>query len=95
MIIGVGNVSIGYLQPDRSDPSAGTLMILTVWKEHQETPFLSVCRGADIDGIDLVMLDADIAGCGVDLLKRGTLDLWRTAILGMLLRRHIRSLASA
>lgn len=29
------------------------------------------------------MLDADIAGCVLVYLNRGTLDVWRTAILGL------------
>lgn len=61
-------------------------MIKKIWEEHREARFPSVCRGAEIDGIDFVMLDADIAGCVSTFLKRGTLDLWRTAILGVCYR---------
>jgi hypothetical protein len=61
-------------------------MIETVWKEHRETRFPAVCRAADIDRIDFVMLEADIAGCVSTFLQRGTLDLWRTAILGICYR---------
>jgi hypothetical protein len=39
------------------------MTIEDMWKEHREAVFPSVSRGRDVDGIDLVMLDADIAGC--------------------------------
>lgn len=34
-------------------------------------------------GVDLVVLDADIAGCVITFLKRGKLNLNQTAILGL------------
>jgi hypothetical protein len=40
----------------------------------------------DVNGIDFVMLDADIAGCVSVFLRRGTLDVWRTAVLGLCYR---------
>ena len=41
-------------------------------------------RGEDVEGIDFVLLDADIAGCVSTFLgNRGRLDLWRTAVLGL------------
>jgi hypothetical protein len=44
--------------------------------------FPSVCRGEEVDGIDLVMLDADIAGCVSTFLGgRGHLDDQRMGIL--------------
>jgi hypothetical protein len=43
--------------------------------EHRGAPFPSRLRGEEIEGVDMVMLDADIAGC-VDawLGSRGQLD---------------------
>jgi hypothetical protein len=34
-----------------------------LWDEHWSAPFPSRLRGEEIDGVDMVMLDADIAGC--------------------------------
>ena len=69
------------------------MKIEDIWQEHQEATFPSACRGVDIDGIDFVMLDADIAGCVSTFLKRRTLDLWRTAILGVCYRNVTYALA--
>ena len=33
-----------------------------LWQEKQATPFPD-CRGEEIDGVDLVLVDADLAGC--------------------------------
>jgi hypothetical protein len=33
------------------------------WAEHLEAPFPTRRRGEEIAGVDLVMLDADVAGC--------------------------------
>ena len=62
------------------------MTIEDLWNEHRETAFPSVCRGHDVDGIDFVMLDADIAGCVSTYVKRRQLDLWRTAGLGVCYR---------
>jgi hypothetical protein len=62
------------------------MTIEDVWKEHREAAFPSVCRGHDVEGIDFVMLDADIAGCVATYLRRRQLDLWRTAVLGVCYR---------
>jgi hypothetical protein len=53
----------------------------TLWREHQDADFPPRCRGREIDGIDLVMLDADIVGC-VDRFISGQLDVQYAAILG-------------
>ena len=34
-----------------------------LWQQHLAATFPASCRGSDIDGIDLVMADADTAGC--------------------------------
>lgn len=58
-----------------------------LWREHLKTRFPPACRGADVEGIDLVMLDADIAGCIDTYLRRGgDLGTERTAILGLCYR---------
>jgi hypothetical protein len=62
------------------------MTIEDIWQEHREATFPSVCRGHDVDGIDFVILDADIAGCVSSYLRRRELDLWRTAVLGVCYR---------
>ncbi|GGV20548.1 hypothetical protein GCM10010260_70630 [Streptomyces filipinensis] len=37
--------------------------VAPLWQEHLDAEFPAALRGAELDGIDLVMLDADIAGC--------------------------------
>ena len=34
-----------------------------LWKEHLSSPFPDESKGKDINGIELVLLEADIAGC--------------------------------
>ncbi|MFI1566852.1 hypothetical protein ACH4ZX_28015 [Streptomyces sp. NPDC020490] len=33
-----------------------------LWEEHMRAPFPAGFRGVDFDGIDLILLDADVAG---------------------------------
>jgi spore coat protein CotH len=61
-------------------------LIGELWKEHVATPFPKGFRGKDVDGIDFVMLDADIAGCVDTFLERGNLNLFQTAVLGLCYR---------
>ncbi len=43
--------------------------------------------GEAIEGIDLVLIDSDVAGCVTTFIKNdGQLDLWRTAMLGLCYR---------
>jgi hypothetical protein len=42
---------------------SGPDRLLLLWEEHVRAPFPSHLRGRDIDGEDVVVLDADIAGC--------------------------------
>lgn len=58
-------------------------LIEELWQEHLAAPFPKGFGGMDVSGIDFVMLDADIAGCVNAFIGRGTLDVWRTAILGL------------
>ena len=63
------------------------MTINELWQEHQRAPFPAGFRARDIEGIDFVMLDADIAGCVSSFLKqRGSLDPRRTAVLGICYR---------
>ena len=55
--------------------------VKTLWREHQEAGFPSRCRGREIDGVELAMLDADIVGC-VERFLSGELDVQYAAILG-------------
>jgi spore coat protein CotH len=67
-----------------------------LWQEHLATPFPKRLRGKDINGIDFVMLDADIAGCVSSFLEEGKLNLYQTAMLGLSYQRasHVVSLLS-
>ena len=69
-----------------NDNSQGHDLIKELWQEHQDTPFPKGLQGKDLNGIDFVMLDADIAGCVGVFLERETLDVWRTAVLGLCYR---------
>jgi hypothetical protein len=63
------------------------MTIEQLWNEHNQTRFPAACRARDIDGVDFVLLDADIAGCVQTFLKRKrTLDPWRMAVLGICYR---------
>ncbi|WP_344661241.1 hypothetical protein [Catenulispora subtropica] len=50
-----------------------------LWDEHLEAEFPAALRGKDIASIDMVMLDADIAGC-VSVARSRRLDDWRRKI---------------
>jgi hypothetical protein len=58
-------------------------LIEELWEEHLATPFPEDFAGKDVNGIDFVMLDADIAGCVQTFVERGNLNLYQTAILGL------------
>ena len=56
--------------------------IKSLWDEHIVAPFPDRCRGEESEGVDLVLLDADIAGCvSTFLASGGTLDAQRQNIL--------------
>jgi hypothetical protein len=55
-----------------------------LWSRHVQASFPPRCRGKEIKGIDLVLIDADTAGCVSTFLERnGHLDQCRLAILGL------------
>lgn len=58
-------------------------LINELWQEHLAAPFPKDFRGKDVNKIDFVMLDANIAGCVSTFLDRGTLDLYQLAMLGL------------
>jgi len=64
----------------------GKRLIAKLWKEHLSAPFPKDYRGKDVDGIDFVMLDADVAGCVDTFVSRGKLNLYQTAVLGLCYR---------
>ena len=61
-------------------------IIEELWAERNLNPFPKELGGKDVNGIDFDLLDADIAGCVMVYLERGTLDVWRTATLGLCYR---------
>jgi hypothetical protein len=61
--------------------------IRKLWDIHMTNKFPRGYGGETIEGIDLVLLDSDVAGCVTTFIKNdGQLDLWRTAILGLCYR---------
>jgi hypothetical protein len=53
-----------------------------LWDEHSDAPFPARLRGEEIAGVEMVMLDADIAGCVQSwLANNGQLDEHRKEIL--------------
>ena len=53
-----------------------------LWDEHRSAPFPDGLAGEETAGVDLVLLDADIAGCiETSLGNKGRLDEWRKAVL--------------
>ena len=61
-------------------------LIKQLWGEHKLAAFPQGCRGKDVNGVDLVMLDADVAGCVDTFLSHGNLNLFQTVILGLCYR---------
>lgn len=61
--------------------------IAHLWEKHEAAPFPTELRGKDVNGIDFVVLDADIAGCVTTFLERGKLNLYQTAVLGISYQR--------
>ncbi|MDT0457670.1 hypothetical protein RM550_18315 [Streptomyces sp. DSM 41527] len=53
-----------------------------LWDEHLQAPFPAGLRGVESGGTDLVLLDAETAGCVLTWLNNGgTLDPERTRVL--------------
>jgi len=57
--------------------------VTRLWQAHLEAEYPDGYRGEEVAGVELILLDADIAGCvSTYLADGGRLDLQRTAILG-------------
>lgn len=52
-----------------------------LWDEHKNTPFPADAYGVEVDGTDLVLLDADTSGCVSYFLVSRRLDDGRRGIL--------------
>jgi len=63
-------------------------LIEELWREHKLAAFPQGYRGKDVNGVDFVMLDADVAGCVDTFLSRGNLNLYQTAVLGYSVKRE-------
>jgi hypothetical protein len=64
-----------------------------LWAAHLQQPFPSGARGAEVQGIDLVLLDSLLAGCVTSLLDpTGPLDYAKAALLADL-RQQLRDIA--
>ncbi|KOU26301.1 hypothetical protein F1D59_15575 [Streptomyces sp. INR7] len=55
-------------------------LLSRMWEQHMRAPFPPHMRGREIHGEDMVLLDADIAGCVVSTLS-GPLDEKRRKVL--------------
>ncbi|HEX5831984.1 MAG TPA: hypothetical protein VFY16_13470 [Gemmatimonadaceae bacterium] len=74
------------------------LPIQALWEKHLATPFPAELAIAEIEGMSLALIEAAAAECIGRFLADGSLDLRRTALLGLTFR-HItvirRSLTGA
>ena len=61
-------------------------LIEELWHEHRAASFPKGFRGKDVNGIDFVVLDSQIAGCVSAFVERGELSTYRTAVLGLAYR---------
>jgi hypothetical protein len=77
-----------------SGPDERQALVSRLWKEHWDAAFPARLRGEELAGVDMVMVDADIAGC-VDswLSSSGPLDPERLSLLRYLRRDLDRVLA--
>jgi hypothetical protein len=86
---GVGHHRGVTAAPGSDDPRA---LVSQLWEHHLRDPFPARLRGEELAGVDMVMLDADVAGCvdtwlhGSGPLDRGRLACYETS--------HMTSMAS-
>ncbi|MGC5021684.1 hypothetical protein [Micromonospora sp. DT47] len=65
--------------------------VADLWETHLQAPFPSRLRGTEVAGVDMVMLDADVAGCVSSWLQnRGSLDARRRRVLASCQEQLIR-----
>ncbi|MCW3843554.1 hypothetical protein ONA70_25965 [Micromonospora yasonensis] len=56
--------------------------VAQLWEAHLRAPFPSGLGGTEVEGVDLVLLDADAAGCVRTWLDNGGhLDDWRRSVV--------------
>ncbi|SDD10962.1 hypothetical protein SAMN05660690_3420 [Geodermatophilus telluris] len=60
---------------------SGPSSLADLWEEHRRSPFPTRLREADVDGVDLVTLDAGVAGCVRTVLAGGRLGPDDTGLL--------------
>lgn len=65
------------------EPQFEESLIDELWQEHLAAAYPKGFRGNDVNGIDFVLLDANIAGCVTTFIARGTLNLYQSAMLGL------------
>ncbi|MDT7605267.1 MAG: hypothetical protein QOF61_3264 [Acidobacteriota bacterium] len=61
-------------------------LIEELWQEHRAAPFPKGFRGKDVNSIDFVVLDSQIAGCVDTFVQRGELNVYQVAMLGLAYR---------
>lgn len=72
---------------------SGLAEIQELWKRHLATTFPPECRGMEVEGIELVLLDADIAGCITAYLGQRVVHNWHDLKRKKTLRRCCADLA--
>jgi hypothetical protein len=68
---------------EEMEPEFEESLIDELWQEHLAAPFPRGFRGKAVNGIDFVLLDANIAGCVSTFIEGGTLSLYQAAMLGL------------
>ena len=58
-------------------------VIEELWKDHESAAFPASCRSVNVRGVDLVSLDADVAGCVDTFVSGGKLNSFQLAVLGL------------
>jgi hypothetical protein len=60
----------------------------TMWADHVRAPFPPEARGAEVEGVDLVLLDSLVSGCISSLVNgRGARDTVKVSLLSDLLKQ--------
>jgi len=68
--------------PHRS-PDESLEDLLRFWEDHRKAPFPAGLGGKSVNGRDLVLLDASMAGCISAFINDGCLDVECACLLGM------------
>ncbi|MGW7380654.1 hypothetical protein [Streptomyces sp. NPDC054794] len=67
-------VAVLLRSPSAADDAAADDRLTRLWEEHRLAPFPASFRGVDIEGVELILLDADVAGLVQRELKAGLDD---------------------